>query len=307
MRPFVAGVLSFAVLGSNALALDPIRTETIAFKPGEAGATIKGQITGDETIDYVLHAQRGQSMVVNLEASNRSAYFNVTAPGADSALFVGSTSGNRYEGTLPATGRYTVRLYLMRNAARRGETATYTLSFGITGAAATSSFAGGFAQTLSLQGITFHVSCPNDSSLPTLTITPAGLAIDNLPVTKDVDGRVIGTEVADLNVDGSPEVYVYVQAAGSGSYASLVAYSANKKKSLSAIYLAPITDDPKASMGYMGHDEFRIVESTLVRRFPVFRDGDTNANPTGGTRQIQYTLVPAEAGWVLRTDKVVEY
>jgi hypothetical protein len=307
MRSLVVGVLSLVVLGgSAALAQVAIRKEPVHFKAGESGATIKGKITGDETVDYVLGAQKGQSMVVTLEASNGSAYFNVTAPGADQALFIGSTSGNRYEGTLPASGEYTVRLYLMRSAARRGETADYTIKFSISGAAAKSS-AAGFDQKLELQGITFHVTCPNDRSAPTVTITPSGLAIDNSAMKQEAEGHVVLAEVADLNVDGSPEIYVYVQSAGSGSYASLVAYSANKKKSLSQIYLPPITDDPKASKGYMGHDEFRVVESTLVRRFPVYRDGDTNAKPTGGTRQIQYKLAAGEAGWLLRADKVVEY
>jgi len=132
MRSLVVGVLSLVVLGGSAvLAQPPIRKEPVHFKAGESGATIKGTIKGDETVDYVLNAQKGQSMVVTLEATNRSAYFNVLPPGSEEALFIGSTSGNRYEGTLPATGDYAVRLYLMRSAARRGETATYTIKFGV--------------------------------------------------------------------------------------------------------------------------------------------------------------------------------
>jgi hypothetical protein len=307
MRSLVAGVLAVAVAGgSTALALVAGRKEQVHFRAGETGAAVKGSIKGHEIVDYVLGARKGQTMVVALEASNGSAYFNVTAPGADEALFIGSTSGNRYEGTLPASGEYTVRLYLMRSAARRGETATYTIRFHVSGAPARSS-AAGFDQELELQGITFHVACPNDSSAPTVTITPSGLAIDDAAMKQEAEGHVVGAEVADLNVDGSPEIYVYVQSAGSGSYASLVAYSANARKSLSRIYLPPITDDPRASKGYLGHDEFRVVERTLVRRFPVYRDGDTNAKPTGGTRQIQYELAAGEAGWVLRADRVVEY
>jgi hypothetical protein len=57
----------------------------------------------------------------------------------------------------------------------------------------------------------------------------------------------------------------------------------------------------------MGHDEFAVVENVFVQRFPIYRDGDTNAKPTGGTRQMQYKLVPGEAGWVLKVDRVVEY
>jgi uncharacterized protein len=164
-----------------------------------------------------------------------------------------------------------------------------------------------FDRTLELEGVTFHVSCANDSSLPTLRIVPAGLKIDNAPITREVDGTVIGAEIADLNVDGSPELYVYVQSAGSGSYGSLVAYAANNRKSLSEIYLPPVRENPKASKGYMGHDQFTVVENTLVQRFPIYRQGDANAKPTGGTRQVQYKLTPGEAGWVLRVDKIVEY
>jgi hypothetical protein len=137
MRRLAVALLSFAAFGgSSALAQVPIRKEPVHFKAGESGATINGTIKGDDTVDYLLSARKGQSMVVTLEATNRSAYFNVSAPGSEEALFVGSTSGNKYEGTLPASGEYTVRLYLMRNAARRGETSTYTIRFAVAGAPA---------------------------------------------------------------------------------------------------------------------------------------------------------------------------
>ena len=51
-----------------------------------------------------------------------------------------------------------------------------------------------------------------------------------------------GVSMVDINADGSPEIYVYVTSAGSGSYGSLVAYSANRRKSLSEIYLPPIAE-----------------------------------------------------------------
>jgi len=165
----------------------------------------------------------------------------------------------------------------------------------------------GFDETLEMQGITFHVTCPNDSSLNQVTIATTGLEIDKAPVVREADGTVVGAEVADLNVDGSPEIYVYVQSAGSGSYGSLIALAANRKKSLSDIYLPPVAEDPRASTGYMGHDEFAVIESTFVQRFPIYGEGDTNAKPTGKTRQFQYKLVPGEAGWLLKVDKIVEY
>ena len=57
----------------------------------------------------------------------------------------------------------------------------------------------------------------------------------------------------------------------------------------------------------MGHDEFRVVGNTLVRRFPVYREVDANAQPTGAIRQFQYHLLAWEAGWVLKPNKVLNF
>ncbi len=166
---------------------------------------------------------------------------------------------------------------------------------------------GGFDKLLTFEGISFHVVCPNNSSLNQLIIKPGGLEIDNSVIKQEIDGSVTNAETADLNADGSPELYVYVTSAGSGSYGELVAFSTNNKKSLSSIYLPPLSEDKKNSQGYMGHDEFAIVENALVRRFPVYKAKDANANPTGGTRELRYKLVPGEAGWLLKVEKSISY
>jgi hypothetical protein len=316
MKALIAYALSGLLLATTLASAEVgIRQEQIQFQKGATSATLKGKIKGDQIVDYQLRAGLGQSMVVIFKPSNRSAYFNVMPPGSDEAIFVGSTYGNRFEAALPADGVYTIRVYLMRNAARRNETANYTLEVGIVGGGKTAAAAWeassatrlSFDRTLELQGIRFRVTSANGGSVNTLHIVPAGLEIDNSPVVRTIDGTVTGAEAADLNVDGSPEIYVYVTSAGSGSYGSLVAYSANRRKSLSEIYLPPVTEDKVASKGYMGHDEFAVGEGVLLHRFPVYRDTDTNAKPTGGTRQLQYKLVPGEAGWILKVDRVIQY
>ena len=166
---------------------------------------------------------------------------------------------------------------------------------------------GGFDQVLELQGISFHVICPNQGSINQLEIISAGLEIDNSVINREIEGSVTGMQVADLNGDGSPEIYVYVHSAGSGTYGELIAYSANHKKSLSGIYLPPLADDAENFSGYMGHDEFAVIDGSLVRRFPIYADGDTNSNPTGGTRQLQYKLIAGEASWILELDKSSSY
>jgi len=160
-----------------------------------------------------------------------------------------------------------------------------------------------FDKVLKLQGITFHVQATNEGSLNKLKIIPSGLAEVNHIIEQEIDGTVTGAEVGDLNRDGSPELYVYITSAGSGAYGSLVAYSANHKKSLSEIYLPPLEDDKKRSQGYMGHDQFTLVENRFARRFPVYLKEDANCCPKGGTRQLEYTLVPGEATWLLKLVK----
>jgi hypothetical protein len=61
-----------------------------------------------------------------------------------------------------------------------------------------------------------------------------------------------------------------------------------------------LSDDARASAGYMGRDRFSVAGDRLVRQFPLYRDGDSNAAPSGGTRQLHYRLMPREASWALQ-------
>jgi hypothetical protein len=75
-----------------------------------------------------LSVTAGQKMSVQLNSSNASLYFNVTAPGADAAMYNSSIEGNGTSITIPSSGKYAIDVYLMRNAARRNESASYDLT-----------------------------------------------------------------------------------------------------------------------------------------------------------------------------------
>lgn len=164
-----------------------------------------------------------------------------------------------------------------------------------------------FQKTLTLQNITFALSATGEGSISELTIQPKGLEIDNQNITVELDGQVVDAEIEDLNSDGFPEILIYTTSAGSGSYGNVIGYSVNNGKSISEIYFPEISENKEASSGYMGHDEFAIIETTLARRFPVYKDGDTNNNPTGGTRQIDYKLKDGEASRQFVIAKISEY
>jgi hypothetical protein len=126
-------MLLCAALSATPLWAQEIRTERVQFESGASSAVVQGSITGRETVDYVLGAKKGQYMNVSMATDNTANFFNILAPGEDEvAMFNGSLAQNQYEGTLPASGDYKVRVYLERSAARRGEAARYRLEIIIT-------------------------------------------------------------------------------------------------------------------------------------------------------------------------------
>jgi hypothetical protein len=129
--------------GAGGAQAQDVRTERVAFAAGTSGSLIEGSITGRQIVDYVVNADAGQILSVDIQTSNASAYFNILPAGAEEALFIGSTSGNVADLPTSAAGDYVIRVYLMRNAARRGETARYSLAIGIRGPDFADGLAGG--------------------------------------------------------------------------------------------------------------------------------------------------------------------
>lgn len=152
--------------------------------------------------------------------------------------------------------------------------------------------------------ISFKINTKGDS----LIIQPSGLSVSNETLYHDITGyTVVNAEIGDLNIDSYPELFVYLTSDGSGSYGKLIGYSVNNGKSVSQVYLPEISENDEVSKGYMGHDEMAIVENTFCQRFPIYKEGDSNANPTGGIRQIQYKLVDGESSRILKIDKVINF
>lgn len=151
--------LFMAFAAPIARADDAIATRPIVFANGASTATIKDSIRGDATIDYQLQARAGQRMEVSLRTSNGANYFNVLPPGSsDVALFIGSSGGNDWSGTLEADGLYTVRVYLMRSAARRHESARYTLTISKPGASTTAPLGKAPAEDAKVKGTPYHAT-----------------------------------------------------------------------------------------------------------------------------------------------------
>jgi hypothetical protein len=132
----LTAALLIALAPALASTQDAIQEIRVQFPRGASSTTLKGVLRGRQTVDYKIRARAGQRMTVDLETDHSGNYFNVLAPGQTNvAFFVGSTQGNRFRDKLQTTGDYTLRVYLVRAAARRNETVRYQLKVAVTGAA----------------------------------------------------------------------------------------------------------------------------------------------------------------------------
>ena len=130
MKRIAALIVLAASLNATASAWSQSQ-EHMRFDAGNDNAYAEGVVRGAEYRDYILGARSGQEMYVSLSTQG-SAYFNILPPGSTGeAIYNSSLSGNDGGVTLPASGDYRVRVYLMgadRSEARR---IGYTLSVGI--------------------------------------------------------------------------------------------------------------------------------------------------------------------------------
>lgn len=153
-----AGALVLAAAAMAVFAAAPEadrRVEAVQFAKDSSKAAVSGTLKGDQYVDYKVRGSAGQTLVVMLKPSNLQNYFNIHSPGNDSAMFIGSTSGNQFKRILPNDGEYMVRVYLMRAAARRNETSNYTLNLALEGKALPALSA---AKDALIRGTPFHAS-----------------------------------------------------------------------------------------------------------------------------------------------------
>jgi hypothetical protein len=104
------------------------KTVPVQFPGGQKAVTLQGVIQGEDGVLYLLSSGAGARWNITLQATG-STNFNITAPGSDTALFIGSTTGRKFEGALPTAGEYKVQVYQMRNDARRGKVSNFSIVF----------------------------------------------------------------------------------------------------------------------------------------------------------------------------------
>ncbi|MBD0831434.1 hypothetical protein [Aestuariibaculum sediminum] len=148
-----------------------------------------------------------------------------------------------------------------------------------------------FLKVLNLQNVGFNVSSKPKNGNNQLSVFTFGLTNDFNETFNIGNNTISSAEVEDLNSDGSPELIVYVQSQDEFKKMTVFAFSVNNQKSMSQVYFQPTEENAKINTGYNGNDEFTLVETYLVQRFPIYEDG-TKSNKI---KQVQYKLVDGEA------------
>lgn len=153
LKRSAAGVLFVAavLIAAPGIAQAPadIKTQTVRFLPGKTASTAHDVIRGDTVADFKLTLAANEKFTVAMRTSNRRSYFNVTPPGSETAVHIGSVSGNNFSGAATSAGDYTIRVYLMSSAARRNESARFSLTVTREKAATQAAPQGDFADGLS--------------------------------------------------------------------------------------------------------------------------------------------------------------
>lgn len=106
------------------------RSERVRLSEGPSGAEaaqVSGAINGYQTVEYLVEGKTGQSMQIRLASSNNHNRFRISAPAAPRAMFTSRPGGRGFSATLPRDGTYRVVVFLLRDAARDGESARFSL------------------------------------------------------------------------------------------------------------------------------------------------------------------------------------
>lgn len=134
---------------------------------------------------------------------------------------------------------------------------------------------------------------------------PEGASLNNIKVTlKEVPGSEMSFDkvdpvnkfmVDDLDADGFDEIYITTTSAGSGSYGNVYGVASNKDKSVSGVFMPPVEEADMAKgkhfEGYQGHDDFQIIENSMIRTFPIKSEKATK-------RQVNYKMKAGEATYL---------
>jgi hypothetical protein len=121
-----------ALVTHRARAQDVEQRIAVQLEPGHA-RHFDGAITDFEALNYAVPLAAGQSLQVSLATNHAANCFDIHAPGIEKPVYVGADSGAAHRLVAAITGTYVVRVFLLRFAARDGQSARFSLELKLGG------------------------------------------------------------------------------------------------------------------------------------------------------------------------------
>lgn len=142
-----------------------------------------------------------------------------------------------------------------------------------------------FKKSVRQNGITFNVASRPAAgcAIQILTIS-AHQGGRQIAITKaDVDYLARSAQAVDLTGDGKPELTVISKASGTFSNEMLDVYYLEGN-----VFRRTGIPELEDKSGYKGGERFRLEGRQIIRTVPLYRENDSDRNPSGGIRTFKY-------------------
>jgi hypothetical protein len=164
-----------------------------------------------------------------------------------------------------------------------------------------------YDSTMKIGKAGYRISCLNrapDRNI--LNIRPVGFKSESREASIEIRARVAGAEIDDLNMDGFPDIVIFIED-GAGKK-SIFPICSQDNERIAPIFFPDILNDMELSKGYRGKDEYKLVEGVLFRKFPVYPADTTIKEPTNKIRQLMYRVVKGERdSWKFKMFKQFDF
>ncbi|MEI8141273.1 MAG: hypothetical protein WCG90_00255 [Chitinophagia bacterium] len=164
-----------------------------------------------------------------------------------------------------------------------------------------------YDSTMKIGKAGYRISCMNRSpDRNVLNVRPIGFKSESREATIELKARVLGAEIDDLNLDGFPDLIIFIEDAAGKKSIFPIASQDNER--IAPILFPDIFNDMESSKGYRGKDEYKLVEGVLFRNFPVYPADTTIKVPTNKIRQLMYRVVKGERdSWKFKLFKQFDF
>jgi hypothetical protein len=164
-----------------------------------------------------------------------------------------------------------------------------------------------YDSTMKIGKAGYRISCTNRSpDKNVLNIRPIGFKSESREASIELKARVLSAEIDDLNMDGFPDIIIFIEDAAGKK--SIFPICSKDNESIAPILFPDLLNDMELSKGYRGKDEYKLVEGVLFRKFPIYPTDTTIKEPTNKIRQLMYRVVQGERdSWKFKMFKQFDF